>query len=203
MKQVLIVSKTRMSDGFCVSGLTASNQSIRLKSTERHNQAVDTEFEIGQLWEMEFQEDPNAEPPHVEDVYVTQKKYIREIPNLRATLLKRVQPWIGDPKNLFDQNITIEYNKAYIAKSGSIPPYSTGYWIPDRPLIWRQDPVKNKYFYEIEHNYAQRETIRIPFVGIIPPLAQIRPNTLVRVSLARWLPPYNNRCYLQISGWYE
>ncbi len=54
MERVLIVAKTRMSSGVCVSGLTRSSKSIRLIPKGRFNQPIDTEFEVGQAWDIDF-----------------------------------------------------------------------------------------------------------------------------------------------------
>lgn len=51
--------------------------------------------------------------------------------------------------------------------------------------------------------------VRIPYVGFEPAVDLIPKGTLVRVSLARWWRPHDSppdmeeRCYLQLSGWYE
>jgi hypothetical protein len=45
----------------------------------------------------------------------------------------------------------------------------------------------------------------IPYVGFAEPLSEIPANTLIRVSMCRWWrrEEYEEeKCYLQISGWY-
>lgn len=207
MERVLIVAKTRMKSGVCVSGLTrTSNKGIRLIPKDRLNQLADTEFDVGQVWDIEFQEVADVDPPHVEDVIVINKRYVGRVANLRETLTQRIQPWHGGPENLFDKMLTIGPRKCYISKSGPIPSCSTGYWIPDRQLTLTQE--NNKPYYLIEYkektgNKVYTRVLSIPFVGFASPIEQIPSGTLIRVSLARWFPSSGeDRCYLQISGWY-
>ena len=48
LERVLIVAKTRMKSGFCVSGLVcSSNANIRLKPEGQYNHPDDTKFEVG------------------------------------------------------------------------------------------------------------------------------------------------------------
>ena len=114
MEKVLIVSKTRMTSGLCVSGLTSSNRSVRLIPPGRSNQANDTKYEIGQVWDIDFVATNKNDPPHVEDVIVINQSYVKSVSNLRKTLLQRVQPWNGGPECLFDGLITLSGSKGYI-----------------------------------------------------------------------------------------
>jgi len=192
-----------MKSGACVSGLTvSSNKGIRLIPKGRLNQAIDTEFEVGQVWDIEFREVADVEPPHVEDVIVFNQQYVGRIANMRGTLMPRVQPWHGGPENLFDNMLTIRQSKCYISKSGPIPNCSTGYWLPDRQLTLDQESEKAYYLIGYAYNFYMRN-LSIPFVGFDPPVEQIPSGSLIRVSLARWfLASGEDRCYLQISGWY-
>ena len=47
----------------------------------------------------------------------------------------------------------------------------------------------------------------MPYVGFADPIERIPKGALVRVSLARWwrpddAPDMEERCYLQLSGWF-
>ncbi len=207
MERVLIVAKTHVKSGVCVSGLTStSSRGIRLIPAGRSNQAADTAFEVGQVWDIEFQEVAGVEPPHTEDVIVSNQKYVGRVTSMREILMRRIDPWRGGPENLFDKMLTFGPRKDYIARTGPIPGYSTGYWLPDRPL--RLDQGSDKPYYLVEHTYKLGDktytgTLSIPFVGFDVPVKQIPSETLIRVSLARWLSsPDGDRCYLQLSGWY-
>lgn len=208
MEKVLIVSKTRMGHGLCMSGLTISNKSIRLIPPGRLNQPFETKFDIGQIWNIEYKEKGNIDPPHFEDVEVISQEYLGYVRNMRETLLKRIRPWQGGPEALYDKMLTLRYEKGYVPRSGPIPKQSTGYWLPDRELVLSQEDGKN--FYRVAYHYRSGGTIiprtlSIRFVGIADPVKHIEPDTLVRVSLARWFRPQGadeERCYLQISGFY-
>jgi hypothetical protein len=206
MERVLIVAKTHMKSGACISGLTRSYRGIRLIPKDRLNHPANTEFDVGQTWNIEFQEAVEVDPPHVEDVIIIDKQYVGRVDNLRGILMKGIQPWRGGPECLFDNMITVGQKNCYISRSGPIPNCSTGYWLPDRPLILDQTDGKSRYLIEYKDKAgtsSNSRTLAIPFVGFVPPLRSISPETLVRVSLARWFAPAGEeRCYLQISGWY-
>lgn len=207
--RVLIVAKTHMINGVCVSGLTReTNRSIRLLTAHCSHQPADTPYEIGQVWELEYRLIHNIRPPHVEDVQVINARYIAQQPDLCATLLRRVRPWRGDPSQLYDGRLVISNTSACITRSGGIPTCSTGYWLPDRPLMLIH--IDNRAYYEVDCERGQQNKqrsgrLRIRYVGFAEPLAEIPAQTLVRVSLARWWRPTDDsaeRCYLQLSGWY-
>ncbi len=210
MERVLIVAKTHLKNGACVSGLTRdTNKGIRLLNPDSSNQPANTPFDVGQVWELEFHPLSNPEPPHVEDVIVTEQRYIGESSNLRNILLQRVPIWKGDPKALFGGLLVFENTTSYISKSKGIPTYSTGYWLPDGALTLTQSYGKLYYIAKREvsiGNNLYRVTLSIPYVGYAEPIQVIPAETLVRVSLARWWPksgPVEERkCHLQLSGWY-
>jgi hypothetical protein len=205
MERVLIVAKTHMGDGYCVSGLMRSaNRHIRLVPPGHYCQPADTEFAVGQAWDIEFQPVPRQKPPHVENVVVTQQCYVNDVKNLRDILVSRVQPWVGGPEALYDGLLTVS-NRCYVPRSGPIPPCSTGYWLPDKPLLLARDS-RGKLFYEYYIRRAKRMSeCAIKFVGLANAIELIPAQTLVRVSLARWFcasTDTEEKCYLQISGWY-
>ncbi len=208
MESVLIVSKTSMKYGVCVSGLMrGTNRSVRLIGRGRNNQPIDTKFEIGQIWKIGFRE-INTNPPHVEDIMVVRQQYDCEVINMRETLEKRVQIWAGAPSILFDGLLILENISAYISQDGGIPKQSTGYWKPDRELVLNSRNGKHRYSinYRVsDGNGFCIKTLFIPYVGFVDPISIIPKGTLLRVSLARWWKPNGvdeERCYLQLSGWY-
>jgi putative nucleic acid modification protein with dual OB domain len=206
VERVLIVAKTRMHNAACVSGLTRdTNSSIRLLRPDRSNQLINTSFDVGQVWELEFHQSPQNTPPHVEDVIVTRERYIGTQTNLRTILMQRVKLWQGEPGQLFDGLLVIDITRGYISRSTGIPKSSTGYWLPNRPLTltYRNEKPYYQIKYDIYDNY--KGTLSIPYVGFADPIQQIPLKTLVRISLARWWVPAGmseEKCYLQLSGWY-
>ena len=210
MERVLIVSKTHMSSGLCVSGLTRStNKSTRLIPRGRNNQPNDTRFDVGQVWDIEFNENEEVEPPHIEDVTVVNQKYVTRVADMRETLLKYVQVWQGDPSIMFDGFLVLGNTSAYISKTRGIPKQSTGYWMPTRQLTLSYS-LQGKPRYDIDYIFrsndaSYKRTLSIPYVGFGETIPVIPKETLIRVSLARWWKPEGideKRCYLQLSGWY-
>ena len=75
MEKILIVLKTRMNNAACVSGLTIdTNRSIGLLRPNGFNQQVNTPFDVGQVWELDFHQSLQITPPHIEDVIVTKEQ---------------------------------------------------------------------------------------------------------------------------------
>jgi hypothetical protein len=201
--RVLIVAKTRMNSGVCIGALTrGENKNVRLIPSNRQNHPTDTIFDVGQVWDLDFHQAPEVTSPHVEDVIVTKQRYITQISNVREVLMQRVQPWQGSPNTLFDGFLIFgSSGKGYISKSNGVPSVSTGFWLPDKPLD--QIYIRDKLNYH--YAYPKLGEFYIPFVGFATPVHELPAKSLIRVSLARWwsLPGINEeRCYLQLSGWY-
>lgn len=204
--EVIIVSKTHMSKASCVGALAKNGRFLRLLDERGNNQPVDTDYEVGQVWDLEFSEAGHRTPPHVEDVYVTSRRRIGVLDKGKKMLdvLRdyRVSFWEGAPDVLFDGLLQwTEGGSGYISEEGEIPCNSVGFWVPDRRL-------KKKIFYEkVRYDYPKINGWRsIPYVGYGDPVVIIPAGTLVRVSLARWWDrdgETEDRCSLQLSGWYD
>ncbi len=203
--EVLILSKTRMKGKCCVGGITEKGRLVRLLTIKGENQPENTEFAIRQIWNLEFYKKKDTRAPHCEDVLVQSKNLIG---NLDSTLKvvdfikqRNIVIWQGCPDNLFEGLLQwTNSGSAYINKI-AIPTQSAGFWISDRNL------TKNE-FNGIRYNYPAADGWRsIKYIGFEPPIAIIPAGTLIRVSLARWWqsPGENTeeRCYLQLSGWYD
>ena len=210
MARVLIVAKTRMGDYYsCVGGLNLeTNQSIRLLRSDGSNQPNNTRFEAGQVWELVFQPLSGITPPHVEDVHVTRETYIGPVSNLRNVLMQRVHTWRGEPDQLFEGKLIFE-RTGYISKTGSLPGCSTGYWLPNYPLSLSLNFREGQPYYQIitqpREIFPAVRKLFIKYVGFADPIGLIPEGALVRVSLARWWQrpgTDEERCYLQLSGWY-
>lgn len=204
--KVLIVGKTRMQNSACIGGLLLNdNKSVRLLQQNESNYPKDTDFEIGQVWNIEFNPRSTVIPPHIEDILVNRKTFVRDVPRLREFLSGRIRPWTGSPDDLFDRRIRATSNEGgYISESTGIPVCSTGFWIPDQTL------VQNRSGNKIRYRYPGVSSVReMTYVGFADPIESIPSGTLVRVSLARWWRPpdadktFEFRCYLQLSGWFR
>lgn len=203
---VIIVSKTHMSNAACVGGLAANGKFLRLLDQNGYNQQTDTDFKVRQVWSIEYQERPNLKSPHVEDVLVVTKTLKGTLKN-ELTMLRMVERfkapiWRGGTDILFDDCLLWTDNgSGYISIDGDIPEYSVGFWIPDRSL------TKRIFYEKVRYNYPNTNGWRsLPFVGFQKAIEVIPAGTLLRVSLARWWDTNGkteDRCSLQLSGWYE
>ena len=207
MERVLIVARTHMKNGACIGGLVLStNRSVRLLSQDGSNLQTSTTFNVGEVWELEFNKPDRIESPHIEDVFVTGQRLIGKQSNLREALMQRVRPWRGSPEQLYDGLLVIKCTTGYVCRSNGVPNCSTGYWLPDKQLtlVYRGDKLYYKYPFGDEADWYN-EALAIKYVGYADPIPRIPAHTLVRVSLARWFRPQGvseSKCYLQISGWY-
>lgn len=203
--KVVIVSKTRMGGPtVCVGGINVdTHEPVRLMGSDgKRYPSVDTQFEIGQLWDLDYQKVANTKQPHVEDVAVQKRTLLGVQPDFRSYLLDtlKVPIWRGSPSNLFETYLRFTGNgRGYISSQVGLPTNSTGFWISDRDLIEMQSDT-GRIFYEYS------DVRQITYVGLIATLPIIPAGTLLRVSLARWWKPEDveieERCYLQLSGWY-
>ena len=203
--KVHIVSKTYLGDGYCVGGLGEANESLRLLPAHGSKQPSDTEFDVGDVWDLELRRVKNVVPPHVEDVRVLGEEYLGEQDDLAAHLLSRITPWTGSPVGLYNGSAQKVSRYAVAVEEDDVPDRSTWFWVPDKPLKWKEWTddwgEHSKYSYEL----GPFSEVRMSYRGTEKP-RDLPAGTLVRVSLARWHPPNDPdrppRCYLQVSGWY-
>jgi len=205
--KIVIVSKTKMSSNDCVGGIgTKTGQFVRLLDESGSNQPENCDFEIGEIWDIEFSPRNYCTPPHTEDVLISSKEYTQK--NVSKERLSEWIPnnfadkvWRGSIDNLFDEMIRFTSSgSGYINEENGTPNCSVGFWISDRDLTHRDFRGKVKY------SYPSSNWRNVPYVGKDEPIGTIPAGTLMRVSLARWWSPDDSdleeRCYLQLSGWY-
>lgn len=201
---VIIVSKTHMSNASCLGGVLANGRFVRLLKSDGYNQDSDTDIEVGEVYTISFSERTDKRPPHIEDILVhsmVHKFTFKNIAHMVEYLKEKfkVKVWKGSSDVLFDGKLQwTSGGSGYISESGGIPNNSVGFWIPDKDLTRNDFNEKVRYSYPIRWR-------NISYVGFQNPLDSIPSETLVRVSLARWWSPNNEeeRCYLQLSGWYD
>ncbi len=204
--RIVIVSKTRMGGPtVCVGGINIDTRdAVRLMAHDgKRYPSINTPFEIGQLWDIDYQKVTNIRAPHIEDVAVQKRTLIGIQPDFSSYLTDTlgVPVWRGPPSSLFDGYIQFTSSgSGYISTNTKLPSSSTGFWLSDRDLHERQADT-GKIFYEYS------DLRKISYVGLIEALPIIPAGTLLRVSLARWWKPddvdIEERCYLQLSGWYK
>ena len=199
-----MVAKTRMGRGACVGGLTFDGRAVRLVAPDREtNEQFNMEYELGDVWEVDWLPDPQALPPHSENILVHDKRKLPPIDDLSAFIEYQTEPASGGVEVLFDGLLQATRNGVgYIAERSGLPTRSTMFWRPDADLELVDDGKRLHYRYPRAEGGQM-----LTFVGFQEPLASIPAGTLLRVSLAHWWRPADKpddelRCYVQLSGWY-
>lgn len=202
MATILIVSKTQMKNGVCVGGIDERTcELIRLHNERGGHLPFDAPYEIGDRWEMNIETAWNVrEEPHVED---KQSSPIRKIDNVGSRgiidfvnshdLGNRLTR--GNIQTIFEGCMNFQGTRNFINRQ-RIPSFSTQFWIADQDLT--HSVMFNKHYYVYNG-------IRIKFVGYQEHVDRIPAGSLIRLSLANWWngdESGEDRCYLQLSGWY-
>lgn len=204
--EVLIVSKTHMYSAACVGGLVlSSNRYVRLLNPGNSNQPIDTDFEVGDVWDIAFTNRSHTHPPHVEDVIITSKRRIRQNIDLAELIEERdLVDWTGHIDNLYDGLLSwTDSGSGYIPEDGDMPSQSVGFWMPNRDLTKVVFGQKIKYRFPNGRNFRS-----VTYVGYQNSIDTIEAGTILRVSLSRIFPHENSDIqqprgyYLQLSGWY-
>jgi hypothetical protein len=202
--EALIVAKTHMRNASCVGAFELSTgKNIRLLDSYGDNQPSNVDFEVGQIWDLDYSVRTTLTAPHNEDVLVSGKRLIRTQNNLNTFLINNAPIWRGNPTNIFEGKVHFGIGKSgYITNRGGVPSRSVGFWLPDNDLEFTILDDQKHYFYFGENN----DICAFPYVGFAHNVETIRQGTLIRVSLARWWKPSAKveelRCYCQMSGWY-
>jgi hypothetical protein len=202
--QVLITSKTKMKNAYCVGGVTLEGEFIRILDKFGNNQSLDTELNIREVWEMDFKHKLSVRAPHIEDVIVTRQKFVSSLPDdiMMINVLNKINVpiWVGSIDNVFDEKLHWTNSGSGYISEDDTPEHSVGFWISDKDLIEAD-------FHGVRYKYPHPTEWRsMKYVGLISEEEIIPAGTLIRVSLARcWQPEdhIEERCYLQLSGWYD
>ena len=204
--EVLIVSKTHMAVNACVGGLVLSNNRyVRLLNAGNQNQPAETDFKIGDVWDIQFSNRINPLPPHIEDVVISSKRYLRRIDDMPTLISQRqLIDWSGHIDNLFDGRLRwTNSGSGYIPHDGQMPSKSVGFWRSNDPLSRVVFDSKTRFRYPNGSTYRN-----LSYVGFQDTIQFIPAGTIMRVSLSRLFPKENSDIqaprgyYLQLSGWY-
>jgi hypothetical protein len=209
MSKVLIVAKTRMrNEKVCVGGIDLDKlMSVRLLDRNGfHESKWDCPYEIRDIWDIEYSHNPRP-LPHSEDVRVIQRikdgTLKQEFSILDILRKINFKIYAGHIRETFEGKLDCINSKVLFISKENVPQNSTCFWICDRE-IQRSDYInKIRYNYNDEINWGYN----VSYVGLKEDPEQIIPeNTLIRLSLADWWSPpdlqVEERCYLQLSGWY-
>lgn len=199
---ILIVSKTKMQNGVCVGGINEQTcELVRLHNERGGNLPFDAPYEIGDRWLLDIETAWNVrDEPHIED---KQTIPISKINNVgmggiigfikNHDFEERLTS--GSIQNAFEGALNFVGTRNYINRN-DIPSFSTQFWITDKDLI---------HFKIFDNHYYFYDGIRIKFVGYQDAINIIPAGTIIRLSLANWWDGDGSgeeRCYLQLSGWY-
>ena len=203
--EILITSKTHKGNAACVGGLILdNNRLVRLLNPGNWDQYADTDLNIGDIWDIQFVDREDTEPPHIEDIIIQNRTFLRDIGGISNHLRNcGVDIYRGAPTQIFEGRLGWTGNgSGYIGNRKNLPDNSVGFWISDRDLTLDDDG--KHYNYPSENDFIR--TKRFPYVGFESEVQIIPSGALMRISLARWWKPddsdMNERCYLQLSGWY-
>jgi ATP-dependent DNA helicase RecQ len=202
--RVLIVAKTRMGKGACIGGISSEGHSLRLVAADaKTNETAGREYNVGEVWQIKCSPAPSVIPPHVENVIVRDKKRLPKTIDPIPIIERFMPPCNGGIEALYEGLTQFTgTGSLYIAERTGVPPYSTTFWIPDRPLLREADSKRIRYRYPTSDGGRT-----ITFVGFQEPVEVIEPGTILRVSLAHWWRPEGMidgeyRCFVQLSGWF-
>ena len=212
LMKVVIVAKTRMGSGACIGGLTFDGRSVRLVAQDAEsNEHFNMEYEVGDVWEVQWRPDEAIIPPHVENVIVTGKRRLPTIDDVATFAEEQMPPQEGGVEVLYEGlTRATKAGALYVAEESGVPSFSTMFWRPERPLQRETNGKRIRYRYPTEDGGRT-----LTFVGFQEPVEEIPAGTLLRVSLAHWWrpeearPPFQEarartefRCYVQLSGWF-
>ncbi len=202
MATILIVSKTQMHKGICVGGIIEQTcELIRIHNERGGNLSDDAPYEIGDRWIMNIENAWNVRPkPHIEDKQTSPIQKVNNVGISGIVKFIKTHNWgqkltIGCLEDTFEGCMVTHSNKNFINRE-KIPSFSTQFWIADSDLIYTEQFGK--------HYYKYKQT-RLKFVGFQEIVKRIPAGTIIRLSLANWWDgdgSGEDRCYLQLSGWY-
>lgn len=206
MTRVVIVGKTKMKWQRCIGALGENDgRSFRLLTSDGDNFPEDTEFNLGQVWDLDLEEVSNSTPPHTEDIRILRQRLVRTLsmPQLKDFVWSRVAVPVVHPQQLFDGRLRFSQGKrAFVWPGNGAPQYSTGFCRFDKSLHLYQDYGKTRYAYcdnDISCDLEDDDLrLDVAYVGCESPVHKIPAGTVLRFSLARW---ENKPCYLMLSGW--
>lgn len=223
-RRILIVSRTQMRNGVCIGGIDLESfEFIRLHNARGGNLTVDIPYQIGEVWEMEVETPWNPRVrPHVEDRMTTPlslcgRLSMQDISSFLNGGIVSVRIEHNGSNGVIicfvsgvhveskiargALDVTFEGKLQFTGRSSyvgdvDVPDFSTQFWIADKPLYHRVSFEKDYYVYDNTY---------IRFVGFQDKIDVIPAGTIIRLSLANWWDGDGSgeeRCYLQLSGWY-
>jgi len=200
---IVIVSSTRMGgDSICVGAFDLSRRrNIRLLNATGQNQLSGFPLRIGNTASATYTDrTAGTRAPHTEDVLLISWNNTRSVPITQA-LQKFCYIVEGGIRNTFSGSLSELGGGALSIGASNVPDHSVCFWRADQPLVLDTRFDNKRYVYESRYGRAF-----IKYVGLEDPIPIIQAGTIIRLSLARWWRPpggTEDRCFLQLSGWYS
>lgn len=205
-EKVLIVSRTKMgSNRRCIGGITQTGVPVRLLSQDGEYYNSTAPFKVGEVWRLTYSQPPREQltAPHIENVHVHNFDFIQQLQKTQTAQVINDKCkdliHVGSIRSVHGGLLRrTTKGSLFINRKYGIPDHSTGFWInqPELRKVYLNN--RKEYFVFNEDNLDYK----IPFVGEESSPSVIPQNSLIRISLARWLPSefVEERCYFQISG---
>jgi hypothetical protein len=143
---------------------------------------------------------------HTEDPKTLSRKKAETLKQEQSVpdILKKLKfnIYTGNIRETFGGKLNCTNSGSFYISQGNLSNHSTCFWICDKSL------VRNNNCGKIRYKYQDGTQQWVTFVGLEENPAQIIPQgSLVRLSLAHWWwspddSEDEERCYLQLSGWY-
>ena len=187
----------------CVGAIEMdTHRSLRLLGSDGWNLHEDHPVRPGEIWDLAYRPHKDTEPPHVEDVIVSHGKRVEVVEQMKPAILRLVEPWRGGADATFGGRlVATDGGSGYITREPPLPRQSTGFWVATADL--KRKTFDGATRYTVPGNGRIRS---VKYVGMEDSIESIPRGAIVRFSLARWaeFPPGvdEERCYLQLSGWY-
>jgi len=208
----VILGKTWMGVAVCVGGMVeATGKPVRLIPRHKGNHKSNTQFRVGEVWEMSLCPRDALVLPHMEDHDEWGARRVGEVADLVAYIKRVAKPHKGELTGLFGGLLHVRSTgTAYLLRDGILPAFSVGFWICPRDLTYYAADSKHRYRMLQAGSLPGTKpvtSLSIPYVGHEPPVQTIPAGALIRVSLARWwtnphAPDEGESCSLQLSGWF-
>lgn len=95
------------------------------------DQYADTDFDIGDIWDINFTEREYVEPPHIEDIIISTKKFLHKVDDFTNFIENSgIQIFRGSPNNIFNGLLGwTGSGSGYIGNRNNLPQNSVGFWI--------------------------------------------------------------------------
>lgn len=200
---VLILARTKMNNQhICVGGYSLQQKRyVRLLTLDEQNLDETEPYQIGEVYQIKYQERPNIILPHREDVCVHFSEFKRKMSwNELIQILNAISVSNIHIKDLFNGLLSWEHGKGFLAYGAGIPTNSVTVVQLNHDLFLYQE---NRFRW-LENN----NVFSVKYVGTsdIGALRKIVAGRYLRFSLARWWDNQGiypiKRAYLQLSAIY-